>query len=274
MARNRLTLLEIVQRVLNAMNHDSVSAYNDTIESQQIAEEARILYYDMMDRDDWPHLMKSITLEAVDSASYPTHMIIPVDVTRIDSIRYDVRESGETNRQYRIIHYLNPEEFLDHIYTRNNDDSNVDIVADYDGIELLIINDQAPTYWTSFDDHYVVFDSYDSAIDTNYLDDTKTVARVKEIPPWTTSDAFIPDMPDQMFSAYIAELTAACFNYWKQGTSPVDERRAARGISRLRKYAEKVNGPERKANYGRPRSAHYVRSESGTRGSIRDSLGL
>lgn len=274
MARNRLTLLEIVQRVLNAMNHDTVSAYDDTVESQQIAEEAQILYYDLMDRDDWPHLMKAIPLTGLADSTHPNYLQIPTDVVRIDDVRYETTQSGVTNRQFDHIDYLPPSHFLNHVYTRNTDDSNVDVISDFDSIDLFIINDERPHFWTSFDDDYIVFDSYDSNVDTNYLDGAKSVALVKEIPTWTTSDSFIPDMPDQMFSAYIAELTAACFNYWKQGASPVDERRAARGISRLRKDAEKVNERQRKAYYGRPHPRSFVRSESGTRGSIRDSLGL
>ena len=50
MARNRLTLLEVVQKVLDAMNYDSVNSISDTVLATQIAEEAENVYFDPMDR--------------------------------------------------------------------------------------------------------------------------------------------------------------------------------------------------------------------------------
>jgi hypothetical protein len=144
-------------------------------------------------------------------------------------------------------------------------------VTDLNGTPLFILNDAAPTYWTTFDDENIVFDSYDSEVGDTLLS-AKSLAMVKYIPPWTSSDTFIPDMPDHMFSTYVAEVTAAAFTYWKQGQSVKDEQRAARGISRLRKDARKISEARSKVDYGKPRPTFYPRSEDGIRGSIRDSL--
>jgi hypothetical protein len=271
MARNRMTLLEIVQRTLDVMNHDSVNSISDTTESRQIAEEARVVYYELMDREDWPHLIKLLALEPPPGLAYPNYLKIPVDVVRIDEIKYEATEDGETRRQFKLVKYLPPYDFLELTHLRQSDADNIDTVTDLNGVPLFILNDIAPCYWTTFDDDYIVFDSYDSEIDDTLLED-KSMALVKQIPPWTESDTFIPDMPDQMFSTYVAEVTAAAFTYWKQGQSPKDEQRAARGISRLRKDARKSISTRSKADYGRPRSNGYPRSESGTEGSIRDSL--
>lgn len=271
MARNRMTLLEIVQRTLDAMNHDNVNSISDTIESRQIADEARVVYYELMDREDWPHLVKLLQLQALPGIAYPNYLKIPEDVVRIDEIKYEATTADDTRRQFRSIEYLEPNEFLDMIYLRNSDDTNITTVDDINGTPLFILNDAPPTYWTTFDDEHVVFDSYDSEVSDTLLE-AKSLCLVKQIPTWTESDTFIPDMPDQMFSTFVAEVTAAAFTYWKQGTSPMDERRAARGISRLRKDARKISATWSKVNYGKPRSEFYPRSESGTKGSIRDSL--
>lgn len=171
--------------------------------------------------------------------------------------------------------YLSPDAFLDLLYRRNTDDDNVEIVNDiHAGVPLYIINDKNPEYWTTFDDEHVVLDSYNAALQV-YVPSQSIIAIVKEIPAWdpdSQGDDFVPDIPDHVFSTYIAELTAACFAYYKQGASPVDERRAARGLSRLRKDAEKINERDHRAKYGRPRPQYYVRSEDGIKGSIRDSL--
>lgn len=271
MARNRMTLLKVVQRTLDAMNHDSVNSISDTIESRQIAEEARTVYYELMDREDWPHLIKLMPLEALPGIAYPNYMKIPEDVARIDQIKYEATEYGETRRQFRDVKYLHPQQFLDLVYMRSTDEDNVEEITDVDGTVLLILNDIAPTYWTTFDDEHVVFDSYDNEVSDTLLE-AKSVVIGKVIPPWTHTDEFIPDMPDQMFSTWIAEVTAAAFTYWKQGQSIKDEQRAARGISRLRKDARKITATWSKADYGRPRAHWYPRSESGVQGSIRDSL--
>jgi hypothetical protein len=266
-----MSLLQIVQRTLDAMNHDSVNSISDTIESRQIAEEARVVYYELMDREDWPHLMKLITLEPTEDIDHPNYLVIPEDVVRIDEIKYETTTTDDTRRQFRTVMYLDPNDFLDHVYLRNTDDTNIDEIEDYGGTVLFILNDIAPTYWTTFDDEHIVFDSYDSDISDTLLQDKSSVL-AKYIPPWTSADSFIPDMPDQMFSTYVAEVTASAFTYWKQGQSIKDEQRAARGISRLRKDARKISATRSKVNYGRPGPYNYVRSEDGTRGSIRDSL--
>jgi len=254
------------------MNHSSVNSISDTVESRQIAEEARVVYYDMMDRDDWPHLMQLMPLEALGDTSKPNFLKIPEDVVRIDNVRYEITISGNTNREFDDIIYLEPTAFLNHIMPRNTDNTDVDVIDNDNGVPLFIINDERPRFWTTFDDEFIVFDAYDSAVDTT-LQASKSLMLAKKIPTWTSSDTFIPDMPDQMFGTFVAEVTASAFTYWKQGTSPKDEQRAARGISNLRKDARKHNERDTKARFGRKRP-HIVRSEDGDRGSIRASLSL
>jgi hypothetical protein len=271
MARNRMSLLEIVQRTLDAMNHDSVNSISDTVESRQIADEARVVYYELLDREDWPHLMRLLPLDAGPGIDYPNYLQIPEDVVRIDDIKYECTTTDDTRRQFRQVKYLDPYDFLTLVHIRNTDDDNVEVVEDLNGTPLFIINDEAPTYWTTFDDSYIVFDSYDSEISDTLLS-AKSLTLVKQIPTWTESDTFVPDIPDQMFSTFLAEVTAAAFTYWKQGQSVKDEQRASRGMSRLRNEARKISEPRSKAHYGKPRPQYYPRSEDGTRGSIRDSL--
>lgn len=272
--RNRMTLLEIVQRVLSAMNHDSVNSISSTVESRQIAEEAMVTYYDLMDRDEWPHLLQLIQLEGLSDTTKPNYMKIPAEAVRIDDIRYEDTISGGTNRSFKRIHQLTPSEFLDMVLCRNSSDSNITVVENHNGIDMFIENDKAPEYWTTFDDEYIVFDSYDSAVETT-MHANKSMVQAKVIPLWSSTDTFIPDMPDQMFSVYLSEVTAAAFTYWKQGQSPKDEQRASRGISRLRKDARKIHDDyQEKARYGRRRSTAYVRSEDGHRGSIRAATQL
>jgi hypothetical protein len=249
------------------MNHDSVNSINDTVESRQIAEEARVTYYDLMDRDDWPHLMQHVQLEGVANLNRPNYMRIPQNVVRIDDLRYESTKDGDTKRSFNPVMFLHPSEFIDFTMTRLSNESNIITVVNTNSIPMFIQNNKAPEYWTTFDDEYVVFDSYDKEVDTT-MHSMRSLVLAKVIPVWQSSDSFVPDMPDQMFSVFLAEVTAASFTYWKQGASPKDEQRAARGISRLRFEARKVDEHNEKARYGRKRTGFAGTSRSGDSGSV------
>lgn len=261
-----MTLLKIVQRTLDAMNHDSVNTIAATPESQQIAEEARVVYYDLMDRDDWPHLRKLIQLEAVSDVTRPNFLRIPDNVARIDDVRYEVTGSDDDHRTFDRIRYCEPTDFLEYTYTRRSDLDNVIVVDTHDNVPMFIQNDQRPQFWTTFDDEHLVFDAFDNTVDST-LQASKSQVRGKVIPEWVHEDSFVPEMPEQMFSVYLAEVTAASFMYWKQAASPKDEQRLSRGISRLRKDARKVDESDLRAKFGR-RRPRVVRTADGHRGSI------
>ena len=251
MARNRLTLLEIVQSTLDKLGSDSVNSISDTSESTIIAEEAKHTYYELMDRDEWPHLVVNRQLEAVADTNTPNYLKIPKDVSRIDDFRYEIKEQSDTNKYYRQIHYKNTEDFLQYVHQRNTDEPNVIQVSDITtGIPLWIIDDEPPCFWTSFDDEHIVTDSYDKDVDST-LQQSKSIIRAKVTPTWSSTDTFIPDMPDQMFSTYLAEVAAAAFTYLRQEVSPKDEQRARRGLSKLRRQAGKVNERDPRAKFGR-----------------------
>lgn len=266
MARNRMTLLQIVQRVLDALGSDSVSGITETIEAQRISEEARITYYELMERDEWPHLVQLLQLEALGDTDYPNYLKIPQNVTRITNFKYETTEADEDQREFTTLCYLAPQAFLDYVQKRNSDDDNVITVTDPSLVDMFIINDQPPMYYTTFDDEYIVTDAYDSEIE-NTLQATRSVVMAKIMPNWEVSNDFVPDMPDQMFSTYVAEVTAACFTYLKQSQSPKDEMRARRGLAKLRRWATKVDEKDTKARFGRKQGRQYG-SMDGTRGSI------
>lgn len=267
MPRNRLTLLEIVQDTLEALGSDKVDAITDTRESIEVASLARTVYYELLDRDEWPHLITSRQLTSVADTNTPNFLQIPEEVVLIHGLMYETTESGDTDKTMKEIKYLHPSEFLAHLYKRNTSETNVDEVTEISGsIPLWIINDQPPEYWTSFDDEYVCFDAYDSDVESTMVG-SKCVVRAKTIPAWTESDSFVPDMPDQMFSTYMAELLSSASLMLKQTDDPKAEQRSRRGISRLRRTARKVDERDRKARYGRKPQRIYG-SLDGREGSI------
>jgi len=117
---------------------------------------------------------------------------------------------------------------------------------------IPIENDKMPDYYTSFDDRYLCFDSYDSTIDTT-LQASKTMVLGIKIPTFTMTDSAVPDIDDTIFPYYIAEVKSRCLSLLKGGVDPKVEQ-----FARKHRYTQKNNrwktGEQRILNnYGRGR---------------------
>lgn len=222
----KMTTLEIVQQVLNKLGGDEVNSIGDTVESYQIALELQATFYSMLDDIAWPFQYNLVALEASVDSARPTHMKVPVGVDNFKWIRY--KDSESTVPIYNTIKYLKPEEFLDMIATNT---SAALTVQDYSGAYFSVGTEQDPCYYTSFDDDYVVFDSYNAAVDDT-LQSSKVIAFGQTIPTYNLDDTSYPPIPAKYFPQLLAETTAACYFYQRQTGSPIDERRARRSFVR------------------------------------------
>lgn len=246
----KYTLLEVVQDVLNDLDADFVNTINSTVESQQIAQIAKTCYNEMISNRDWPHLRMLSQLDASGDTAKPTHMRIPDGVKKLDWIKYDKIRTSETRIRYEDVQYKYPDEFLTITNARNSDNSNIKKVVDFNNTTILVFNNAAPTYWTSFDDEWVVFDSYNSAIDDTLKKAKTQVYFIKE-PSWTVADSFIPDLPEEAFAAYIEEVKSTAFFTLKQMINQKAEQKASRQNRWLARKAWKAKGGVRYDNYGR-----------------------
>lgn len=258
------SLLYIVQRVLAKLDLDEVNSIEDTVESEQIAHEAEITYYDLLSRNDWPHLNNVMTLDSVAGDNNRVVLKLPTNVVEIKDVRYDITDpdvnSGQ--RATRKIQYLEPKDFLDRTACRN---STLDTTTEQtiNGVVFLIKTDKDPDYWTTFDNETLVFDSYDSEIETT-LTGSKAQVLAKQLPTFTISDTFVPDLPAQMFPLYISELSAACSIYLRNEVSQPDERRSNRAISRMRRKSISAGIKGSKNNFGRSRTSEARRLQEVT----------
>lgn len=203
------TVLEITQKILNDMDGDEVNSISDTTEAGQVAEIVESVYTNMMSNTTWPHTRRAVGVTPASDNNYPTHMTLNENVKELISIRYDVRKNGDTRKAYQVMKYLDPDEFLTRLNARNSDADNVIVVEDYSGIELLILDDTGPQYFTSFDDTTLVFDSYDSEVDAT-LQQSKIQAMAYIIPEFRLEDSFVPDLPPDAFAYLIEESTSRC----------------------------------------------------------------
>lgn len=246
----KLTLLEMVVDILNDMDSDEVNSIDDTIESSQVAQILKTVYFEMISTRNWPHLHKLLTFENSGTASRPTHLRITDDVKELGCINYNKQRLGETRRRYEEIKYLDPDSFLRLSNSRNNDNDNIDVITDLSGIEILIYNDRHPTYYTTFDDQWLVFDSFDSDVDTTLVA-SKVQSQGFVNPTWTTSDSFVPDLPIEAFPTLLADAKSTAFLALKQVANEKAEQKATRGNRWLARKARRVAGGIRYPDFGR-----------------------
>lgn len=246
----KMTLLEIVQDILNDVSGDPVNSIDDTEESQQVAQIVKSSYFALMSNRNWPHLRRSITLSPYAGSSYPTHIVMEEGAKELTFINYNKVKVGEIRKRYSPVRWENPDQFLFRLNQEDNTSPKVDVIIDPSGIELLIRNDRAPEYYTSFDDDVLVFNSYDKAVD-GVLQSSKFQAQGYVLPTWSHTDLAIPDLPAEAFTALLEEAKSRVSYKLYQEPDQKAEQEAARQQRWLSRKARKVAGGIQYPNYGR-----------------------
>lgn len=235
----KMTLLEMTQDILNDMDSDEVSSINDTLEAQQVAQIIKTTYYEMIHQSDFDHLEQLFRLDS-GTATIPTHMSLPASVNRVDWIKYNKRESGGKDK-FTDIKYKEPNDFLKLTNERDSTLTNVSSVTDPTGVTLLILNDSHPSYYTSFDDEYAVFDSYDSSLESN-LQQSMTQCWGSIEPTFSLVDTFTPDFPAKIFPGFLAEAKSTCFNSLKQAANSKEEQKSRRQRRKMSRDKRRLEG--------------------------------
>lgn len=246
----KMSLLEMVQDILNDLDSDEVNNIDDTIESQQIAQIIKTCYFEMMANRNWPHLRKLIQLEPSEQVDKPNYLRIPSLMKQMELFRYDVRKQHEDNVELKEIMFVYPDEFLRRTSSRNSSNANITTVTDFSGSKLLIQNDKAPDYWTTFDDTYLVTDSYNIEVDDT-LKNSKTQCLAYMHPQWVRTNEAIPNLPSEAFPALLEEAKSTAFVTLKQMVNQKAEQKAARQQRWLSRKAWNLEGGVRYEDYGR-----------------------
>jgi hypothetical protein len=244
------TLLKIVQDILSDMDADNVNSIDDTIESQQVAQIVESTYYEMLGNRNWPHLGKVIQLDSLSDLAKPNYLKLPDNLKELSFFKYEKQKQDETKIVLHDVIYKEPDSFLRFVSARNSDNDNVQVVNDFGGTKLLIFNDKAPSYWTSFDDTHLVTDSYDSAVEST-LQSSKSQCQAYIIPSFTQSNSFIPDLPIDAFPALIEEAKSTAFFVLKQMVNTKAEQKASRQQRWLSRKSWRAKGGITYENYGR-----------------------
>jgi len=252
------TILEIVQSCLSEMNSDNVNSIDDTVESQRVALLLKDIYIEMVDFRDWQQHKKLVTLDSSADNTKPNYLKLPENTQETKWVRYNRKQLGQTRDIWDSMTYLYPDVFIKQVNERNTDASNVDVITDWDGSQLSIVNDKAPQYWTSFDDTWLVFDSWDSSVEST-LQSSNSQAYILTDPGISLVDGFVVDLPVDAFSAIKTALKERAFENIKQMRSLSVSAEAARQRNRMSRKNWKAMGGVRTPNYGRisARSGRY-----------------
>lgn len=238
----KMTLNEMTRNILSAMDSDDVNSISDTVESLQVANEIITTYYENYAGRVVPSLESLIKLDALADSTKPTFMKIPSGVKSIKWIRYN----GVLVRNQK------PEEFLDDSY---NYKTNTMLIADPSmSANFYILTDQDPTKWTTFDNEYIVFNSYDSTVDST-LQQTKTTCWGQHDPIFPLEDdAYAPYLKGDDYPGLLADAKAWCFQNYKQVSNAKAETVARRQRVRQQNdlwHANQRVPSSRGPNYGR-----------------------
>ena len=136
------------------------------------------------------------------------------------------------------------------VLNRDSLDATVETVEGFDDSVLLIYNDRQPTYWTSFDDEYLVFDSYDRTVDTT-LQESKIQAYGYVEPTFVIRDTFVPDLPAKAFPYYLSTAKAKCFSVLRGQINQKEELISRNQRAWLSRQKFKVGSGLRTYDYGR-----------------------
>jgi hypothetical protein len=243
----KMTLLDMTQNILSALDSDNVNSITDTEESEQVAEIVKETYYALIDELHLPASGTTFKLEAT-SSSTPMKMKIPDLIEKIEWVRYNHETTDAPDAEYKKINYLDPDDFIEHCNQRAESSDNITLYSD--GVDFLIKTDAHPQYYTSFDDVYLYFDSYNSAEETN-LQESRSQCYGLINSSWTHTDLAIPSLPVNLFSLLLAEAKSQSFINLKQMPNQKEEQKARRQRIALRKSKWKTDGGIKTPNYGR-----------------------
>ncbi len=245
-----MTLLELVKDILNDMDSDDINSIDDTVESQQVAQIVKTCYYEIIGNRNWPHLRKLVQLDSSGDLNKPNYLRLPEGTKELVFLKYDRFTTQNPKSQLWELKYKEPDSFLRMISSRDDTLSTVQTVLDFSGTKLLINSNYPPTYWTSFDDDYIITDSYDFSVESA-LQKSKTQCLAYIDPSWSTTDEFVPDLPSEAFPALLEEAKSTAFLALKQMANQKAEQKAGRQQRWLSRKAWRAKGGIQYENYGR-----------------------
>jgi hypothetical protein len=243
-----MTLLEMTQNILSAMNSDDVNSITDTVESQQVAEEIRTTFRELYNNHDMGSFEGVINLQSPSDITRATTLLLPSNVQFVKWIKYiDFRTgSGDDNLVFKDVEYVEPEDFILRIVNGPDPVNSVDVhlVTGNPGM-YTVASDKAPSFYTIFQDSQeLVFDSFDQ-LHESFLTSSSSLAWGTLYQTFELNDSFVPPIPASEFPHLLAEAKAACFINIKEIANSFEEARSRRQLVRSQRRPATVAGQKK-----------------------------
>lgn len=249
-------LLSMTQSILSSMSSDEINSISDTTESLQITEILKQTYFNILARSKLPMQEELFQLNASTDEALPVLMYRPDNVAKMDWVKYYDESVSSSPPQYKYVTILPVTQFIDIVNGFNTDETNVDtftFTANNKSFNFNFKNDRQPQFCTSIENYYVIFDSFDDAVDTT-LQASKTECWGEVLPIWSNTDTFVPDLDDQQFPLLLNEAKALAFYELKQQPHAKAEQEARRQWGTLQKDKSLTDKPsyfDQLPNFGR-----------------------
>jgi hypothetical protein len=249
------TVLQLVQSILNDMDSEPINALGDSLEAEQVASILSDTFQDIVYTEDLPEHRELLKLTAASDSAAPTQYTYADNVIRVHRVWYDIQENTtptDAARVYHEITWCDPMDFIDRMDSVGSSGTDYDtILENSSGTTLRIVNNQHPSYYTSFDNKTIVMNSYNSTYDTT-LQASKVRAYGAVVPTIDTTDgSHVVDLSPAHTQYLLRETLSRCFETLKGGTTPKMEQNTRRVRFYLQNDRYRTVQPNNRNDYGR-----------------------
>lgn len=237
-------LIGIVNSILSDMDSEAVNSIADSTEAEQVARIVRDSFYNMIATRVIPEHSELLKLVAASDSAYPTHFQYGENVKEIVNLWYK-----DEDGYYKEVKWIEPMDFLS--ITDKVSGTDFQSVADKNGgTTLRIRNDTPPSFYTSFDDNWVIMDSFESLVDAT-LQSSKVRAYGTVYPVFSLEDLYTPDIDATLFPYLIAESKSTAMSLLKGQSDPKIEQAARRQKSYMQNDMYRTSKQPQRPSYGR-----------------------
>lgn len=239
----KYTLLDLTQNILSSMDGDEINSISDTVESRQVVEVIKATYFNLVALAELPRDNDLFQLVASGDATLPVTMTLPDNAQAVFWVKYDYANADDDTVNYQEVHPLPFADFIVMATNMNPDETEVISYEYTNGSAtwtLYCRNDVPPRYYTTANDGTILFDAYDSNVDST-LQSSKTMVYGQLAMPWTDNDTFVLPLDDKQFQRLLNEAKALAYAEIKQ-TAHAKAEKTARDL-KIDQQASKTKAP-------------------------------
>lgn len=239
----KYTLLALTQKILSSMDSDEVNSIDDTTEAQQVVDIIETVYNDIVALGELPRDNDLFQLNPSLTPLLPVTMYIPDGIDEICWLKYNYASVSQPQTIYQPLRPLPFLDFVEMVTGLNPSETDITtythVVNGYP-FTLYCRNNIPPVYYTTANDNTVLFDGYDSGVEST-LQSSKTMGYGQRTFTFTKVNSFVPPLDDKQSQRLLHESKSLAFAELKQ-SQHVKAEKSARDI-KINQQASKYKLP-------------------------------